>query len=47
MIEDCDVPDNVDTEDPQNSNTYLYNAMINPLTKFTVKGVLWYQGKRS
>ncbi len=23
----------------------LYNSMIHPLTKFTIKGVLWYQGK--
>ncbi len=29
-----------------NSDTVLYNAMIHPLTKMTIKGVLWYQGKR-
>lgn len=23
----------------------LYNAMINPLIKFTIKGVIWYQGE--
>lgn len=25
--------------------TYLYNAMIAPLTNFAIKGVLWYQGE--
>ena len=30
---------------PQNSNSYLWNAMIHPLTKMTVKGFLWYQGE--
>ncbi len=25
--------------------TALFNAMINPLTNFTIKGVLWYQGE--
>ena len=23
----------------------LYNAMINPLTKYSIKGVIWYQGE--
>ena len=23
----------------------VYNAMINPLHKLTIKGVLWYQGE--
>ena len=26
-------------------NTYLYNAMIAPLTKLPIKGVIWYQGE--
>ena len=25
--------------------TALFNAMINPLTQYTIKGVLWYQGE--
>lgn len=29
----------------QNQPTALYNAMIAPLTNFTVKGILWYQGE--
>ena len=27
-----------------NSNSYLYNAMIHPLIRLSIKGVLWYQG---
>lgn len=26
-------------------NTYLYNAMLAPLTKLPIKGVIWYQGE--
>lgn len=29
----------------QNSPTALYNAMINPLIPFTIKGAIWYQGE--
>ena len=25
--------------------TWLYNGVIHPITKFTIKGVLWYQGE--
>ena len=28
-----------------NQPTVLYNAMINPLIPFTIKGVIWYQGE--
>jgi sialate O-acetylesterase len=28
-----------------NSPTVLYNAMINPLVPYTLKGVIWYQGE--
>jgi hypothetical protein len=24
----------------------LYNAMINPFTRMTIRGVLWYQGEQ-
>ena len=33
------------SSNPLDSNSYLYNAMIHPLHKFTIKGALWYQGK--
>jgi sialate O-acetylesterase len=29
----------------QNSATVLYNAMIAPLTPFTIRGAIWYQGE--
>ena len=34
-------------EDPNNpnSNSVLYNAMIHPLVRMSIKGALWYQGK--
>ena len=34
-------------EDPSNpnSNSVLYNAMIHPLVRMSIKGALWYQGK--
>ena len=34
-------------EDPNNpnSNSVLYNAMIHPLIRVSIKGALWYQGK--
>lgn len=31
-------------EDPNTAST-LYNAMLNPLRKYTVKGAIWYQGE--
>lgn len=30
----------------QNSESQLYNAMINPLLRNTIKGAIWYQGKQ-
>jgi len=42
----CDIPtQNCNEESPQNCNSRLYNAMINPLKKNAVKGFLWYQGE--
>ncbi len=29
----------------QNAPAHLYNAMINPLVPFEIKGVIWYQGE--
>lgn len=29
----------------RNMHTQLYNGMINPLTRYRIKGVLWYQGE--
>lgn len=30
---------------PQGTQTALFNAMINPLIPYTIKGALWYQGE--
>ena len=30
---------------PQNAPAYLYNAMINPLIPYAMRGVIWYQGE--
>ncbi|MCD2422378.1 9-O-acetylesterase [Niabella pedocola] len=34
-------------ENPENPNrpTVLYNAMINPVINYTIKGAIWYQGE--
>jgi len=35
-----------DNETPHRSHTsWLYNGVVHPITKFTIKGVLWYQGE--
>jgi len=44
-LDSCDIEDNVMPNHPQNSNSYLWNAMIHPLRKMTVRGFLWYQGE--
>ena len=31
---------------PQQQNSALYNAMINPMTKMNIKAALWYQGEK-
>ena len=38
--------DNGDESNP-NRNSVLYNAMIHPLIRLSIKGALWYQGKKS
>ena len=41
----CDVDPWIDPNpNSPNSNSYLYNAMIHPLVRVSIKGVLWYQG---
>ena len=41
----CEVEDYVDETKPQNSNSYLYNAMVYPFLRHTIYGALWYQGE--
>ena len=44
-LNSCDIAPNDDN--PPNANSYLFNAMINPLLKNAIYGALWYQGKYS
>jgi len=44
-LDACEIEDSVLPNNPQNSNSYLWNAMIHPLRKMTVRGFLWYQGE--
>merc|ERR1719210_1844021 len=37
----------VNNNTPRNTYSSLYNAMIHPLTKLDIKGVLWYQGENN
>jgi len=34
-----------DIEKPRSEPALLYNAMINPIKNYTIKGALWYQGE--
>ena len=40
-----DPQDDGDESNP-NRNSVLYNAMIHPLIRLSIKGALWYQGKK-
>jgi sialate O-acetylesterase len=34
-------------QNPNNYPTLLFNGMINPLTQFQIRGVIWYQGENN
>jgi len=36
----------IDGNPPPQQNSVLWNAMVHPLLNMTIKGVIWYQGKR-
>lgn len=40
-----DVPESPKNINEPNRPTVLFNAMINPLIPFTIKGAIWYQGE--
>ena len=44
-LEKCDVEDHVDEDHPYNSNGNVYNAMIHPIQRMSIKGLVWYQGE--
>ncbi len=33
------------TAEPQNTSSYLFNAMVNPLVPYAMRGAIWYQGE--
>ena len=41
----CNVRPQCPENSPQNCDSRLYNAMINPLARVALKGFLWYQGE--
>lgn len=45
VYETITVRDEDVAKSPQRAQTALFNAMINPLIPYTIKGVLWYQGE--
>jgi sialate O-acetylesterase len=42
-----DLPAPRDASSPNSFPSLLYNAMINPLIQFPIKGVIWYQGENN
>ena len=44
-LTNCNITPNIDSNNPGNSDTYIYNAMIHPLIRLSIYGALWYQGK--
>lgn len=45
-LDPCGVSPYTDRQTPANSNSWLFNAMIHPLLRQTIFGVLWYQGEK-
>ena len=44
-LDACDIPPHINDNSPQQSTSYLFNAMIHPLLRMSIKGALWYQGE--
>ena len=44
VIQECGVED-TGTDDAANHNNYLWNSMVNPLVRMSIKGAIWYQGE--
>ena len=44
-LNECEIPNHIDEEHPNNSNSYLWNSMVAPFRRMTLKGFLWYQGE--
>ena len=44
VIQECGVEDEGVNEE-NNHNVFLWNSMIHPLLRMTIKGAIWYQGE--
>ena len=44
-LDTCGIEDYIDVNHDYNSNSHLYNAMIHPFHKMSIKGAVWYQGE--
>ena len=44
-LQTCGIEDYIDENHDYQSNSHLYNAMVHPFHKMSLKGVLWYQGE--
>ena len=44
-LEKCGIEDYIDENHDYQSNSYLYNSMIHPFHRMSLKGVVWYQGE--
>ena len=44
-LQTCGIEDYIDENHDYQSNSHLYNAMIHPFHKITLKGITWYQGE--
>ena len=48
VLDECGVTDQgVDGQPGPNHNIYLWNSMIAPLLRMTIKGSIWYQGEQN
>ena len=48
VLDECGVTDEgVNGQPGPNHNIYLWNSMINPLLRMTIKGSIWYQGEQN
>ena len=43
----CEIKDTGAGKRPENHHEYLWNGMIHPYLRFSIKGVIWYQGEQN
>jgi len=47
QIQAEDLPESYMDVDLTLNNTVIYNAMIHPLTRLVIRGIIWYQGENN